>query len=203
MKILIFDFDGTIANTSDLIIDVIGQHIPGFNRSKYINLSRAYYEDKKFLSYLKVLYYELFLLGRIKKIRHIINERILDTSPIAGIQEVLDKLKTKSDLYIISSNFPENISQFLKKNNMDYFKEVYGEGSLFHKAKTISEVKKKYLKADEIYYIGDELRDMQAARKANVKEVGVTWGMNSKKDFEEFGTKVILEKVEQLLELAS
>lgn len=138
MKILIFDFDGTIADTCDLIIDVISKQIPGFNKSQYISLLKAYSEKKFILNYFKIIYFELFLIFRIRKIRHIINEKILETSPIFGVQEVLCELNKKSDLYIISSNFPENINQFLEKNNMNYFKKVYGEGSLFHKKKTIS-----------------------------------------------------------------
>lgn len=52
-----------------------------------------------------------------------------------------------------------------------------------------------------MYYIGDELRDIRAARDAGVHEVGVTWGMNSRKDFEDLHTKIILDDVKQLLEI--
>lgn len=89
MKILIFDFDGTIADTCDLIIDVISKQIPGFNKSQYISLLKAYSEKKFILNYFKIIYFELFLIFRIRKIRHIINEKILETSPIFGVQEVL------------------------------------------------------------------------------------------------------------------
>jgi phosphoglycolate phosphatase len=40
-------------------------------------------------------------------------------------------------------------------------------------------IKKEHLNRVDCVYIGDEVRDVEAAKKAGVKSVGVTWGFNN------------------------
>ena len=51
---------------------------------------------------------------------------------------------------------------------------------IFGKDKAIKEVIKKYkFTANELIYIGDETRDIEAAKKSKVKVIAVGWGFNS------------------------
>jgi phosphoglycolate phosphatase len=53
-------------------------------------------------------------------------------------------------------------------------------GSTFGKGKVIERMMKKYnyAKSDAIY-IGDEIRDIQAARSIKIRIVAVAWGFNA------------------------
>lgn len=201
-KVLIFDFDGTIANSSDVIIEVIAEFVPGFTRESYLKIMKQYYGDHFVKNLFKVFFYEFRLLRKRKEIHRKINERILETELFEGMREELKSLYDKGvEMYIISSNFKDNIQAFLNKYQINFFKDIYGEGNVLHKAKTISHIKNQYSSDTEVFYIGDELRDIDAARKAGVKEVGVTWGLNTRQDFEEFETKIIIDSPRELQNL--
>lgn len=201
-KVLIFDFDGTIAKSSDLIISIIAEYVPGFTRDSYLKAMKQYYEDHFVKNLIRIIFYQLRLIRKTKEIRKKINERILEVEPFEDVKIELENLhKLGYEMYIISSNFKENIMEFLNKYEIDFFKEVHADGSVLHKAKIISQIKHLYPSDSEVFYIGDELRDIDAARKAGVKEVGVTWGLNTREDFEEFKTTTILDNASELKKL--
>jgi HAD superfamily hydrolase (TIGR01549 family) len=203
-KVLIFDFDGTIVDSTDLIINIIGEYIPGMDRQKYLTFMTAFYSGKRLTGFFKIFGYQLRLLINRKAIKQKIAKTILSSKLHPGIQETLVELKDKgADLYIISSNFRENILEFLEKNKINVFDEIYGSGSIFNKAKAINQIKSLYTSVDQLCYVGDEIRDVFAARNANIESVSVTWGINSRQDFEKYGVEKILDKPEELLKLIS
>ncbi len=97
-----------------------------------------------------------------------------------GIKELLVQLKEMGfRLSIISSNSKDNIMLFLKINNFEVFDDVYSSKGLFGKNYTIKNYMRRYgLKNEEVIYIGDELRDIIACRKAGIDIMSVTWGFD-------------------------
>ena len=74
--------------------------------------------------------------------------------------------------------------------------------TLFSKHRSI----KKYLKSEkieleEIVYIGDEIRDINAAKKAKVKVIAVTWGFNSKEVLSEYQPDALVDQPQELIEV--
>ena len=201
-KVLIFDFDGTIADSCDLIIQIISKYIPNFTKDRYKREISTYYSSGFVKSLFRIFYYEMHLFNKFHSVHQDINKEIVNAKPQLGLKSVLEKLASLDiDMYIISSNYKDNILEFLDKYKMNFFKEVYGDGNIYHKSKTIRKIKQSYGKSIEIFYIGDEIRDIYAARKADVNEVGVTWGINSKEEFQGFNTKNIIDSPEDLLKL--
>lgn len=200
-KVLVFDFDGTLIDSADILFAVVSEYLPTFTKESYLKEIKDYFLHGSFREILRAIYYEFKLKPHSKKIKTQINLKILDAMFVTGIKEVLTELKNRGvKLIILSSNYKENIESVLTKNELNLFEEVYGEGHLLSKFRTLKKIANANKGAD-IYYIGDELRDIYAARKAGVPEVGVTWGLNKKEDFEDFKTKIILEKPEELLKL--
>ena len=61
-----------------------------------------------------------------------------------------------------------------------FFDFIYAGTTLFGKHKIIKRLlKEKQLLSHEVMYIGDETRDINSAKKSQVKSVGVPWGFNS------------------------
>lgn len=198
-KVFVFDFDGTIANSSDIIFDVLDNYVPDLTKEKYLEEMRSLFLKRTWYEILRAFYLELKLKSSAKKISIEIGQKILEAKLITDIEPILRKLKQDGNILIIlSSNFKENIIEFLKRKNLDIFNEVNGEGHILRKYQHLREIKKKYPN-QEIFYIGDELRDIDTARIAGVKEVAVTWGLNTRKDFEDMKVKCILDKPEELM----
>ena len=59
---------------------------------------------------------------------------------------------------------------------------------------------KKFDKKD-VLYVGDETRDITAAKKAKIKVVAVTWGFSSRKGLEKYKPDFLIDKPEELLEV--
>jgi phosphoglycolate phosphatase len=99
-----------------------------------------------------------------------------------GIEDVLRQLKDAGiSIYIISSNSPGNISRLLKARGLDgYFNHVYGNVGIFGKAKMLRRViARNGLNTATTYYVGDEGRDIEAAKRVGTRSVAVAWGFNS------------------------
>ena len=66
-------------------------------------------------------------------------------------------------------------------HNLNYFDEIWIENKLFGKASVIKKLLQKHNRQREkkVFYVGDETRDIEAAKKCNIISVAVIWGYNS------------------------
>jgi phosphoglycolate phosphatase-like HAD superfamily hydrolase len=80
----------------------------------------------------------------------------------------------------LSSNNNDNLSFFLQRYNIDAFNWVEGTSGILKKANRICQQLKRHgLKPSEVVYIGDEVRDIEAARKCGIKMIAVSWGFHT------------------------
>jgi phosphoglycolate phosphatase len=177
VKTLIFDFDGTLADSfglaMDLSYEILG--IPPLPAKEVARLRRL--PLLKAVRELKVPLYRLprlLLHGRQK-----MHERIHEVHPFPGIPEVLAILHEQGNhMLVISSNSEQNVRSFLRANELEhYFDGVYGSVGVFDKAGALRKVmRRNKLDAANCYYIGDEVRDVMAASRVRIHPVSVAWG---------------------------
>ena len=60
-------------------------------------------------------------------------------------------------------------------------------------------IKKYKIDKSQTYYIGDETRDIDAAKKNGVKSIAVTWGYNSEQVLLKYKPSFIAQKPEDIL----
>ena len=199
-KLIIFDFDGTIANTIEI-------GIPIFNKlaNKY-----NFVELKKLEELQNTTLKEFFRTHKISKIRfpfyfreflEDLNKSIDDVKIYPDIKEVIKKLNKHHKLGIVSANTKENIQKFLKKNNLEFcFDFIYNYPLIFGKSRVFKKlIKEKKLKKEDLIYIGDELRDIEASKKAGMNIISVTWGFNNKNILKKENPNFIADKPEDIL----
>lgn len=205
LKVLIFDFDGTIADSRITLVKIANELADEFGydpvtESDIVRLSNLSSKDVIIQSPIPA-YKIPFLLRRVKRQ---LNEHIAYLQPFEGMEEALSNLKKKGCyLGIITSNLGANVSLFLRKNSLDnYFDFVYSANTLFGKNKVINKaIDKHHLLKDEVIYIGDETRDIEAAKKSNIKVAAVTWGFNSASVLKKYNPDFILNKPQELLDI--
>jgi phosphoglycolate phosphatase len=113
--------------------------------------------------------------------------------------ETLRSLSNDYKLAIVSSNSTADINQFLKQHNIEVFDYVYGGGGIFGKHNKIKKCIKHFkFQKDEAIYIGDEVRDIEAAHKAGCKSIAVTWGFQPKKVLEASNPHELAQKPEEI-----
>ncbi len=181
-QLYIFDFDGTLADSVPAALSII-DHL----REEYTlpELSPSLAAELKHKSIRELLHLSglnwLQLPGFLKKARIAFRHLIDEVQPIEGILPLVQAMKDRNlRLGILTSNHETNVRHFLDKHQMDGFEFVESSTSLFGKAKKLRKIlKHTRLSPEALVMIGDEVRDMTAARKAGVSSVAVTWGFNS------------------------
>lgn len=176
--LVIFDFDGTICPSFDLFMNELNALSSSFGHRKIEDEERVYLRDlsaKEVLRSLNISTLKLPFL--IKKLRFNVQNRILNLKPVIGMDDVLHDLKNRGvSIGILTSNSEENVHAWLKAHGLDMFDFIFTGNNLFGKDKHLKHITKNIA---EVYYVGDEVRDMEAAKCAHVKAVAVSWGYNS------------------------
>ncbi len=203
-KIILFDFDGTIADTIPTIILILRKISGEFGYDHLKDIPVEKFQDHKILESLKKLHIPILKLPFIlKRVNDEYKKIIPFAKPIPKIKQLIIKLKKMGfSLGILSSNKKENINLFLTHNKIDLFDYIYAEKTIFGKAKALNRfMKKNNLKSEDIIYIGDEIRDIEAAQKNNIKVVAVSWGFNSKKALQKYKPDYIVDSPEELFQI--
>ena len=200
----IFDFDGTIADSLEALIAVYNKNIRDNKNPltpEEIQALRGM-SSRRALRHVGVRWWQLpkLLLHGMPDFRALIPQ--LRAFP--GLPETLRALTERGDkLYIVTSNTRASVDEFLKLQSLEaYFTEIIAGAGVFNKAKYIRNLIKEHgLKRRETVYIGDETRDIQAARLAALKVVSVTWGFNTEKILKKRRPNFLIDRPEELLKI--
>jgi phosphoglycolate phosphatase len=182
-KVIIFDFDGTIADTVDALVTIANRlalefgYVP-INSQELVLLRNL--TAREIIKYSGVSLFKIPFM--VKKVKGELKHKIPELTPIEGINAALIELHNQGyHLGIITSNSQENVNQFLKFHNLDYlFDFIYSGVTILGKTTIINNLlRQKQFKPEVVIYVGDETRDVESAKKANIKVVAVSWGFNS------------------------
>lgn len=201
----VFDFDGTIADSLHMGIDLYNNHIAKKFKCKKIEKNEI--EDLKGRNNYKLLKdHDInliklpIILFRMKKLMAL----KMDEIPlIDGMKEVLTALnKMGHKMGILTSNNKKNVETFLNHYELkNLFEFVYSEKNVFGKDKAINRMI-KIEKLDEIIYIGDETRDIEACKKVGVPIVSVGWGFNTSINLKNHDPDYFIENPNELVKIA-
>lgn len=201
---IVFDFDGTIADTFDLTVFVFNELKDELGYQEITEKEIDVLRDKGFREILKDIKISLVRLPLIIK-RHQDEEYkyINEIKIFAGMKSLLKDLKSNGFvLGLVSSNSLKNVKKCLELNEIDIFDYIDCGSALFGKDKIIKRIlKKRGLKKEEIIYMGDEIRDVEACKKVGVKVVAVTWGYNSKAGLSKSEPDYLVDEVRDLKKL--
>jgi phosphoglycolate phosphatase len=205
VKVVIFDFDGTLADTLNAIVSISNRLAGEYGYkptapeelTQIRNLSSREIVKQSGISLFKLP----FLL---KRVRADLRNDIQQLNPIVGIKESLIKLQAEGNrLGILTSNSEENVKVFLLKHEMlELFSFIYSETQLFSKHKTlINFIKRNKLNPEDVIYVGDETRDIEAAKKINSKVIAVSWGFNTKEALAKHNPDFLIHQPSELLDV--
>ena len=173
MKLLIFDFDGTIVNTKALYYNAVYKNVKRFGYSykdvdKVIDMGGNLRQALRKLGLNPLI--TLFMKRKVMK--DVINElgKVKKCKDVDSIRElrqekILVTNSLKSAVYPLLRHFE------LKKE----FKKVYGFEDFIDKGKFLKDyIEKRGLDKNKVYYIGDRAADVKVARKAGCVSVVIT-----------------------------
>ncbi len=196
-----FDFDGTIADSLYLFATIINQLAPEYGYAPIqdpVSLLRQN-SARSIIQNLGISVIQLPSL--IKRFKSEFKKQNKALQPIPGIKNVLAELKRLDyKLTVITSNAQETVQTFLAEHQMPYFDAVYSDSSIFGKSKVIQRFLKTHtLSHESMIYVGDEVRDIEAAHKSNISIIAVSWGYNNRDLLEKSKPLYLIDKPEDLI----
>jgi phosphoglycolate phosphatase-like HAD superfamily hydrolase len=205
-KVIIFDFDGTLADTIDILLSITNRLSAEFGfksatKEELAQLSNL--TSWQILQYSGISIFKFPLL--IRKLKAELHSEIPKIKLFWGIKEVVWELKNLGfQLGIITSNSRDNVLEALEINGLqDTFTFIYS-GSTFGKHKVINRwLKREHINPEEVVYVGDEIRDIDAARKTGIKIIAVSWGFNSQEALAAHHPDYLIERPQELIEIMS
>jgi len=182
--IIVFDFDGTLADTLDAIVRITNRLSGEFGYQKANQDDVEKLRNLTSWQIIKTTGIPLIKIPfLIQMVKAELNNEIKHLHPVEGMADILAYLNAQGHrLGIITSNSLENVTLFLNNNGWDKFFEfihsgttIFGKNQIMHRL-----IKQENIPKEQLIYIGDETRDIEAAQKLNVKAIAVSWGFNSK-----------------------
>jgi len=202
IKIILFDFDGTIADTFVALEKILVRLSPKFGYEIPTKKDMAILQTihpKEVMKLLGVSYFKLPFIAHKAKAE--LRKEMTTIKPIEGMRDVLLALKRENYILgILTSNSKANVRTFLEKNDIAIFDWIYSERSLFGKARKLKKIiRKQKLDKKEVIYIGDEIRDIEAAKKSQIKIMAVSWGFNTVEGLEKYHPDFLLTEPKDIL----
>ncbi len=200
---IIFDFDGTLGNSMDLLFKIYNVLSVKHNLKKIRRANIASFRNKtpqELLKYLSIPFLKIPLILFVGK--NMFHSRLGEVELFEGILPVLSKLSQSYTLGILTSNSKKNIEDFLNQNNLHMFSFIHSEFNIFGKHRALKKIiSARNLNINEVLYVGDEVRDIQSCKKIVVDIVSVTWGFNTKEVLSKYNPEYLISKPEELLEV--
>ncbi|MFM8877440.1 MAG: HAD family hydrolase [Anaerolineae bacterium] len=183
MALVIFDYDGVLADTLDDLIR--------FGQEACNQLGVNHTVTKDDLSNLDVMSFATYgracevpepLIDEFVKISlRLFAEKESPPAIFDGLSEVIQHFSTKHKIAIVTTNSSQNVHAFLTQHGLDSLVHaVYGVDTPGSKAQKIAIARERFVKNGEaVFMIGDALSDVRAAKEAGVISIAITWGHQS------------------------
>lgn len=180
---VIFDFDGTLADSREVVLAAYNAIAPRLRvrpvkRDELTRLQSL--PPREALREYSVSWWKLPLL--VHAVRRALRDEVLRIEPCAGVGALLRSLAARGvRCSVLSTNATSNIERFADHHGFPSFSAVRGGVSMFGKARALERfVRAQGLDPARAIYVGDEVRDVEAARAAGVRCVAVSWGFSSR-----------------------
>lgn len=202
-EVLIFDFDGTLADTLEAGRLIFNQLAPDHGYEALCLEKALELRHLNLGEILKTLGVKRRSLpGLLRKAKAILHEQLDKLSPCPGVFEVLPAMREGAvKCGVLTSNSVENVEFFLTRLGVrHHFDFISSCPRLQGKARCLKAIARRFSVAPaQLFYVGDEVRDVKACRKAGVPVVGVTWGFNSRDALEKSGPSLVVDHPSELL----
>jgi phosphoglycolate phosphatase len=181
-RLAIFDSDGTLADTLPWMRSVFNElaETHGFRRVEPHEYERL--RDLHGSALLRELGLPIWKLPRVvSDMRRRMAGHRGTLSLFPGVPEALRRLHSRGvQLAIVSSNSRENVERVLGAENAALIAHWACGVSMFGKASKLRQVlRQRAVPPQQTIYIGDEIRDAEAAAKAGIAFGAVAWGQHS------------------------
>jgi phosphoglycolate phosphatase len=204
-RLIAFDFDGTLADSFPWFLRTVNSAADKYQfkriESDQVDSLRST-GPRQIMAQLGLPLWRLPLVTRY--MTRLMAESLDEVTLFDGVDRVLMALSSNGiDSAILTSNSYENVCHILGEKNTAFVRYFECSAALFGKgAKLRKLLKLSGVKPDEALYIGDEIRDAEAARAEGIDFVGVSWGYTRAEFLQTFSSRTLLESLDDVIKVA-
>jgi phosphoglycolate phosphatase len=182
IKAVIFDFDGTLSNSGDWFLTVVNDLARRFRFREVdddeIEMLR-HRPSREVIAYLGIPRWKLPLISR--HVRRLVSRNVDQIPLFPGTADLLAGVGALGfRMGLVTSNAANNARAILGPDNAARIDAWAAGSSLFGKAPKFRRVLRQMgLRPEEAISIGDETRDVDAAREVGMRTGAVLWGYAS------------------------
>lgn len=202
-KLVIFDFDGTLADSYTWFLSVYQDlsrrfQLPVIEEAELKRLRTL--DVHQIMKEYRIPFWKLLLMGR--HLTKLMSSQIDQICLVDGMQPVIDSLGQNGvKMAIITSNAEKNVRRVLGPDNMAHFEFLESGVSMFGKKKKIHKILRQTgIAASDTLSIGDEVRDLKSAHEAQVDFGAVGWGTTDLETLQRHSPKQVFNHPAQILE---
>jgi phosphoglycolate phosphatase len=199
IKAIVFDFDGTLVDSLPIVVKAVNVLAKKYGHAEIKNVSKL--RNKS----LRIIIRQDFHLSMFdvpkyaREVKLLIRKDMKKVRIFPEIKVILKKISKQYQIGILTSNSEETVRSVLKNEHFDF---IFSNSSIFGKAIVLKRLLKEHnLNKDEIIYVGDETRDIEACKKIGVKCIAVTWGYNSENILKSFKPDFLARNTKELLNI--
>jgi phosphoglycolate phosphatase len=202
VRLVIFDFDGTLSDSGDWFLSVVDELARKF---KFRTVAPEEVEDlrhrssREVIEFLGIPKWKLPLIARY--VRRLVGRNAGQIELFPGTPNLLEQVAAAGiRIALVTSNSEKNARSILGPENAARI-DMYACGSsLFGKAPKFRRVLKKLdVAPSETLSIGDETRDVDAAREVGMRAGSVLWGYAAEEALAELKPDVMFRTPEDIL----
>jgi phosphoglycolate phosphatase-like HAD superfamily hydrolase len=204
VKSVIFDFDGTLANSFAATLRIANALAPTFGyrpaRPEEVEVLRGW-TYREVAAELGVAWHKIPLIAA--RIRKELSASIADLETFDGLPAVLSELRARGfGLGILTSNSKSNVERFLAAHGLEQFDFVNTSASVWGKKRRLEALLRSHrLSASEVAYVGDEVRDIEATKPLEIRMVAVGWGYSRRESLAAHAPDHLISNPRELLEI--
>ena len=204
-SLIIFDFDGTLADSAKWVIRTLNENAARFGMR---TVSDAEVQMLRGRSNRDIIRYLGVPLWRVPQIaadmRRRVGQEAEQIKLFDGVDDLLRTLKASGvRIAIVSSNDEANVRRILGAENTALIDLFDCSASMFGKSHKIRSVLSRAAVAPrDAVCIGDETRDIEAAKDARIDSGAVVWGYANAEILERFKPTLMFRTLAEIAALA-
>ena len=211
MKPLFFDLDGTLIDSKLDLANSVNAALSHFNLQTLDNetiygfvgngVKQLLVDCLKQNNKLNILdeFYMYFL-------EHYQDHLLDNTHPYKGIVDVLDELRHRYDMFVVTNKSEMFAQKILKELKLsDYFKDIAGGDSYEHKKphpEPVLRLKERYgLNIDKSFVVGDSENDILLAKALNLRIIWASYGFRDMEILKTYKVDFVINTPKEILDI--
>ena len=182
IKAIIFDFDGVIAESTNIKTDAFVSIYNEYSEEVQARVKDYHVKNSGISRYKKILYYQKEILGQnysedaindlANKFSEIVLQKVIESEYVKGSKEFIERYQLNYDLHIATGTPQEEIEIIIQEKNLqNKFKSIYGtplsKTEIIRKILTENNYKK-----ENVVFVGEAIADLEGASNNDLNFIG-------------------------------